>query len=73
MHYFTSKNAYDIEHLGPKNIDLLLEYNLIQTPADIFTLKKGDLLSLPRFGEKSVDNIFVSIDKKMPLYHFFVT
>jgi DNA ligase (NAD+) len=63
LYYFTSKNAFDIEHLGPKNIDLLLENNLIQTPADIFTLKKGDLTALPRFGEKSVDNLLVSIEK----------
>jgi len=63
MHYFTSKNAFDIEHLGPKNLDLLFEYNLIQTPADIFTLKKGDLMILPRFAEKSVDNLLASIEK----------
>lgn len=63
LHYFTSKNAFDIEYLGPKNLDLLLEYNLIQTPPDIFTLEKGDLLSLPRFAEKSVDNLLESIEK----------
>jgi DNA ligase (NAD+) len=63
LHYFTSKAAFDIEHLGPKNIDLLLENNLIQTPADIFTLQKGDLLALPRFAEKSVDNLLASIEK----------
>lgn len=63
MHYFTSKNAFDIEHLGPKNLDLLLENNLINTPPDIFTLEKGDLLALPRFGEKSVDNLLESIEK----------
>lgn len=63
MHYFTSKNAFDIEHLGPKNLDLLLEYNLIQTPPDIFTLERGDLLALPRFKEKSVDNLLEAIEK----------
>lgn len=63
LHYFVSKNAFDIEDVGPKVIDVLLQENLIQTPVDIFTLKKGDLLSLPRFGEKSVDNIFNSIEK----------
>jgi DNA ligase (NAD+) len=63
LHYFTSKGAFDIEHLGPKNLDLLLEYNLIQTPADIFTLEKGDLMLLPRFAEKSVDNLLESVEK----------
>ena len=52
LHYFTSKSAFDIEYLGPKNLDVLLEYNLIQTPPDIFTLQRGDLLLLPRFAEK---------------------
>jgi DNA ligase (NAD+) len=63
MHYFTSKNAFDIEYLGPKNLDLLIENNLINTPPDIFTLEKGDLLALPRFAEKSVDNLLDSIEK----------
>jgi DNA ligase (NAD+) len=63
LQYFISKVAFDIENMGPKVIDVLLAENLIQTPVDIFTLQKGDLLSLPRFGQKSVDNIFESIDK----------
>lgn len=63
LHYFVSKVAFDIENMGPKVIDVLLEENLIQTPVDIFTLEKGDLLGLPRFGEKSVQNIFDSIEK----------
>ncbi|MEY4440774.1 MAG: hypothetical protein RLY49_400 [Candidatus Parcubacteria bacterium] len=63
LHYFVSKVAFDIENMGPKVIDVLLEENLIQTPVDIFTLEKGDLLNLPRFAEKSVNNIFESIEK----------
>lgn len=61
MHYFTSKGAFDIDGLGPKIIDQLLEANIIQTPVDIFTLEKGDLLPLPRFAEKSVDNLLEAI------------
>ena len=63
FYYFTSKNAFDIEHLGPKNLDVLLDQGLIATYADIFTLKKGDLMLLPRFGEKSVDNLLAAIEK----------
>jgi DNA ligase (NAD+) len=63
LYYFASKPAFSIDHLGPKVIDLLAENNLIQSPADIFTLKKGDLMSLPRFGEKSADNLLKSIDE----------
>ena len=64
LYYFTSKNALDIEHLGPKNLDALLDAGLISSRADIFTLKKGDLLELPRFAEKSADNLLEAIDKK---------
>ena len=63
LHYFASKVAFDIENMGPKVIDVLLQENLIQTPVDIFTLQKGDILALPRFGQKSVDNLFESIEK----------
>ncbi len=63
FYYFTSKAAFDIEHLGPKNLDVLLDEGLITIPADIFTLKKGDLLALPRFAEKSVDNLLEAIEK----------
>lgn len=62
FHYFVSKKAFDIEGLGPKIIDVLLEENLILTFDDIFSLEKGDLLVLPRFAEKSVDNLLESID-----------
>lgn len=63
LHYFVSKSAFDIDKVGPRIIDVLLQENLIQTPVDIFTLKKGDILGLPRFGQKSVDAIFNSIEK----------
>ena len=58
-----SKGAFDIDHLGPKVIDALLNAELISAYDDIFTLKKGDLLALPRFAEKSVDNLLGSIEK----------
>ena len=63
LYYFVSKAAFDIEGLGPKVIDALLEAGLVASPDDIFTLKKGDLLALPRFAEKSVDNLLKAIEK----------
>ena len=63
FHYFTSKKCFDIDGLGPQILNVLLENGLIATFDDIFTLKKGDLLSLPRFGEKSVDNLIQAIEK----------
>ncbi len=59
--HFVSKQALNIVDLGPKIIEVLLKENLISEYADIFTLEKGDLLALPRFAEKSVDNLLSSI------------
>jgi DNA ligase (NAD+) len=63
FYYFVSKRCFDIDGLGPKIIDVLLDTELIATFDDIFTLKRGDLLALPRFAEKSVDNLLGSIEK----------
>lgn len=63
FYHFVGKHAFDIEDLGPKIIDLLLEHNLIASFDDIFTLTKGDLLNLPRFAEKSAENLMSSIEK----------
>ncbi|MGC9605222.1 MAG: NAD-dependent DNA ligase LigA [Minisyncoccia bacterium] len=63
FHYFTSKKCFDIEGLGPQTLDQLIEAGLISTFADIFTLKKGDLLNLPRFAELSADNLLKAIEK----------
>ena len=63
LYHFAGKHAFDVEGLGPKIIDALLDADLISNYDDIFTLKKGDLLALPRFAEKSVDNLLSSIEK----------
>lgn len=62
LHYFVSKTALNVDGVGPKIIDLLLEYNLINTCADLFTLKKGDLIDLPSFKDKSAENVIAAID-----------
>jgi len=62
-YHFVSKKALNIDGLGPKVIDVLLDQGLISSFDDIFTLKKGDLLNLPRFAEKSVDNLLETIEK----------
>jgi DNA ligase (NAD+) len=75
FYYFVSKHCFDIDGLGPKVIDVLLENNLISSFDDIFTLKKGDLLALPRFAEKSVDNLLEAIEKsrKVTLARFLAS
>jgi DNA ligase (NAD+) len=63
FHHFVGKHAFDIDGMGPQIINALLENKLVSHYFDIFTLKRGDLLALPRFGEKLVDNLISSIEK----------
>ena len=61
--HFASRDAMDIEGLGPAVIEQLLDANLISNVADIYSLKKEDLLQLERMGDKSVDNLLNAINK----------
>lgn len=71
-YHFVSKKAFNIDGLGPKIIDQLLNAGLIADVADIFSLNKENLLPLERFAEKSVDNILAAITnaKKITLSRF---
>lgn len=60
--FYASKAGLDIENLGEKNVDLLVEKGLIRDLADIYNLKKEDLLNLERFAELSVNNLLRAID-----------
>lgn len=62
--YFVSKKSFDIEHCGPKVVEQLYDMGLVIHPADFFTLEYGDLESLERFGNKSIENLLGSISKK---------
>lgn len=61
--HFASRGGMDIEGLGEKNVELLYSRNLIKHFEDIYTLKKEDLLELPRFAEKSAENLINAIEK----------
>ncbi|MBC7766835.1 NAD-dependent DNA ligase LigA [Arenimonas sp.] len=63
LYHFVSKKCLDIDGLGPKQIDLFIEHDLITDFIDVFTLTKGDIETLPRMGEKSANNIIKSIEK----------
>lgn len=63
MYHFVSRSAFDMRGLGPKIINKLLDEGLIQTPADLFELKEGDVLQLERFAEKSAEKAIASIQK----------
>ena len=68
LKHFVSRNAFDIEGLGDERIELFYDAGRIMRPADIFTLAARDQRHTPRladekgFGQKSVDNLFKSID-----------
>lgn len=72
LYYFVGKSGFNIDGLGPKIIDTLMENSLVSSYADVFSLKKGDLMTIPRFGEKSVDNLLGSVDlgRKVTLSRF---
>lgn len=61
LRHFASRSGMDIEGLGPVVIEALLERNLVRTVADLFFLTREQLLTLPRMGEKSADNLLQAI------------
>ncbi len=63
IRHYVSRPAMDIEGLGEKNVELLFSKGLIKQFVDIYKLKKEDLLELPRFAEKSAQNLINAIDK----------
>jgi DNA ligase (NAD+) len=72
LYYFVGKGAFNIDGVGPRIIDLLLDHNLINRADDLFTLTKGDLLPLPGFKERSAQNVVDAIDavRTIPLERF---
>lgn len=72
IRHFASRGAMDIEGLGEKNVELLYSKGLISHFVDIYRLKKEDLLDLPRFAEKSAQNLIDAIQrsKKTTLSRF---
>lgn len=61
--HFASREAMDIEGLGPANIELLLKTGLINNIADIYDLKVEDVEKLERMGKKSAENLINAIQK----------
>ena len=59
--HFAGRGGMDIEGLGEKNVDLLFSRDLIKNFEDIYLLKKEDLLELPRFADKSSQNLIDAI------------
>jgi len=70
--HFASKTAMDIDGLGEKIIDQLMENGLVRSIPDLYRLTEADLLPLERFAEKSAANLVGAIQrsKTVPLHRF---
>ena len=68
LKHFVSRNAFDIEGFGEKNIEAFFTDQLIESPADLFTLEKRGgrekLEGREGWAEKSIDNLFAAIDRR---------
>ncbi len=62
IEHFASKDAMNIVGLGPQVVDLLLENNLIENAADLYTLRADDIASLERMGDRSAANLIKAIE-----------
>ncbi|HIO29395.1 NAD-dependent DNA ligase LigA [Marinobacter salarius] len=62
IRHYASRKALDIEGLGDKWIDILVDRELVTTVADLYLLKKADLTGLERMGDKSAGNLIDAID-----------
>ena len=61
--HFSSRDAMDIDGLGPAVIEQLVKNGLLASPADLYALTREQILGLERKGEKSADNLLAAIEK----------
>lgn len=60
LRHFVSRAAFNIEGLGEKTVDQLIDEGLVADAADFFTLSPGDLVALPGFGDRSAEKLVES-------------
>lgn len=63
IQYFASRKAMNIDGLGEKVVDLLVDEALINNPADLFSLKTEQLVDLERMGPKKAENLINALEK----------
>ena len=61
--HFASRDAMDIEGLGPAVVEGLVDAGLVKTPADLYRLDRDEVAKLERMGKKSADNLLAAIEK----------
>ncbi|HEY7962579.1 MAG TPA: NAD-dependent DNA ligase LigA [Steroidobacteraceae bacterium] len=64
LRHFASRRALDIEGLGDKLIEQLIEREWVKSPADLYSLEAAQLAELERMGEKSAANLVAAIDER---------
>ncbi len=62
IEHFVSREAMNIDSIGPETIELLYNLQLLKNIADLYTLQAEELMFLPRMGAKSAENIIAGID-----------
>ena len=63
VEHFVSREAMNIETIGPETVDLLYSYGLINNVADLYSMNEDDFLFMPRMGGKTVANIFDALKR----------
>jgi len=61
--HFSSRKAHDVDGLGDKLVEQLVDENLVTTPADLFNLTEVDISTMDRMGVKSAKNLIAALDK----------
>lgn len=61
--HFASRDAMDIEGLGPAVVEGLVQAGLVHTPADLYQLQQDQVATLDRMGQKSAENLLAAIDR----------
>ncbi|AFP30658.1 NAD-dependent DNA ligase LigA [Marinobacter sp. BSs20148] len=73
IRHYASRKALDIEGLGDKWVDILVDSEKVETIADLYRLRKADLIGLERMGDKSASNLIAAIDaSRQPLLWRFL-
>ncbi|MEO8465092.1 MAG: NAD-dependent DNA ligase LigA [Gammaproteobacteria bacterium] len=63
LRHFASRRAMNIEGLGPKVVDQLVDLNIVKTPADLYSVTAEQLADLEHLGEKSAQKLMAALDK----------
>jgi len=64
LRHFVSREAFDIEGLGEKNIEAFFAEEIVRGPADLFKLKRDKLAGREGWGDKSIDNLLAAIERR---------